>query len=384
MRSLIHRTVVRLGLAAALALAGAAFAQQTIPDDPPGGTPSPPPAGAVVPPDPRPDDTNAQRAVSQPGNNAPFWRSVRESGRVEGVVNLPGPEMGVLVQPFVDYPGAPYTTAGEAWRQVRNQWLIPYGGALLLIVAIALALFYWGKGPIGQEHPRRGRLIERFTPFERAAHWANAIAFVVLAVSGLIMAFGKFLLLPLIGHTLFGWLSYAMKNLHNFIGPLFVVSFVIVVVVFVRDNIANAADFKWLKTAGGMLGDRQVPSHRFNAAEKGVFWWGTVIPGLVAVGSGLVLNGLIPGVGELRTDMQVASMIHSVSTVWMMVFMIGHIYMGTVGTRGAYEGMRSGYVPEGWAREHHELWYDDIKAGKIPAKRSKEPAPPVAEAAPPA
>ena len=30
---------------------------------------------------PKPDDTNAQRAKSQPGNNAPFWRGVHESGR---------------------------------------------------------------------------------------------------------------------------------------------------------------------------------------------------------------------------------------------------------------------------------------------------------------
>jgi formate dehydrogenase subunit gamma len=225
-------------------------------------------------------------------------------------------------------------------------------------------------------------MIERFTPFERAAHWSNAIAFVVLAVSGLVMAFGKFVLLPVIGHTLFGWLGYAMKNLHNFVGPLFAVSLLVVILTFVKDNIATAADFKWLTSAGGMLSDSQVPSHRFNAAEKGVFWWGVVIPGVVAVVSGVVLDGLIPGVGELRTDMQLGSMIHSVATGWLMLFMIGHIYMGTVGTRGAYQGMRTGYVPDGWAREHHELWYEDVQAGKIPAQRSKEPPPAIGAATP--
>ena len=39
--------------------------------------------------------------------------------------------------------------------------------------------------------------------------------------------------------------------------------------------------------------------------------------------------------------------------------------------RGAYTAMRTGYVDEPWAREHHEYWYDDIAAGKIPAQRSQ-------------
>jgi formate dehydrogenase subunit gamma len=35
--------------------------------------------------------------------------------------------------------------------------------------------------------------------------------------------------------------------------------------------------------------------------------------------------------------------------------------------------MRSGYVDETWAKEHHEYWYNDIKAGKIPAGDEAEP-----------
>ena len=62
--------------------------------------------------------------------------------------------------------------------------------------ALALALFYFAKGPLGGHEPDTGRVIQRFTYFERAAHWINAIAFVVLAVSGVVMAFGKFFLLP--------------------------------------------------------------------------------------------------------------------------------------------------------------------------------------------
>lgn len=320
--------------------------------------------------------TNGERAKVQPGNNAPMWRQV--GAGVAGFSSLPksqAPEAGVLIQPFVQYPGSRLTNAGEAWRQTRNNWLIPYGGALILISVLALAIMFFTKGPLGHDYPANSKKMERFTPFERAAHWANAFAFVTLAVSGLIMAFGKFFLLPVIGTTLFGWLAYALKNVHNFIGPLFAVSLLIIIGTFVKDNIANAADFNWLKRAGGMLGDKQVPSHRFNAAEKGVFWWAITIPGLIVVVSGLVLNLLVPGLGLLRGDMQVASMVHSVMAFWITSVLVGHIYMGTIGTRGALEGMKTGYVTEGWAKEHHELWYNDVKAGKIPAQRGPVPAP---------
>lgn len=329
-----------------------------------------PPAGFTAPASPQPDDSNAQRGISQPGNNAPFWRSVRESGNKVGVSNLPGAEQGVLIQPFVQYPGSRLASAGEAWRQVRNQWILPYGGSLLLIVTIALGLFYWRRGALGHEHPDTGMIIERFTPLERAAHWTNAIAFVTLAVSGIVMAFGKFFLLPILGGTLFGGLTYALKTAHNFVGPLFAVSLVIVLATFLKDNIASAADFKWLMKGGGLFSNDEIPSHRFNPAEKGMYWWGAGVPGLVLVGTGLILDKLLPGLDYLRSDMQVAHMIHAVAAVLMTTALLGHIYMGTIGTRGAFKAMKTGYVNEGWAREHHALWLDDVKAGKIPAQRS--------------
>jgi formate dehydrogenase subunit gamma len=340
-----------------------------------------PAATFIAPADPKPDENSAQRAKTQPYNNAPFWRQVRESGVQEGVVNLPGSEKGVLIQRFVQYPGSTFTTAGEAWRQVRNQWIIPYGGSLLLIVALAIAIFYFAKGPLGHADAVSGpRRIERFTPFERAAHWTNATAFVVLAISGLVMAFGKYLLLPIIGGTLFGWLSYALKNAHNFVGPLFVVSLLIVFFTFLKDNWPKRWDLAWLRKGGGLLSGEEVPSHRFNAGEKLVFWAGVLFLGAIVAGSGLYLDKVIPGMAYERGDMQVAHMIHAVSTVLMMAMFLGHIYIGTIGMRGAFRAMRDGHVDEAWAKEHHELWYDDIKAGRIPAQRT--PTPGAVDAAP--
>jgi formate dehydrogenase subunit gamma len=323
--------------------------------------------------------TNGERRQVQPGNNAPMWRSV--GGGVTGYSSLPYPEAGNLIQPTVQYPGSRLTTAGEAWRQVRNNWILPYGGSLLLIVAVAIGLFYFGKGTLKLHAPETGRLIERFTYVERAAHWVNAIAFVALAVSGIVMAFGQFFLLPIIGSTLFGWLTYALKNVHNFVGPLFAVSLVVVIITFVKDNLPSKHDITWLLKGGGLLGGHEVPSHRFNAGEKVLFWGGVFLFGLIVVGSGVFLDKIVPAVEYTRANMQVAHMIHATAAVVMMAMFMGHIYMGTIGMSGAYSAMKTGYVDETWAKEHHELWYDDIKAGKIPAQRTATAA---AEAAQPA
>ena len=314
------------------------------------------------------NQTNAERSQVQPGNNAPVWRQVGQG--VTGVTSFPYPEYGNMIQGFVQYPGSTFTNAGEAWRQVRNNVIIPYGGSLLLIVALAIGIFYYSKGTIELHGNETGRKIERFTAFERAAHWTNAIAFVTLAISGLVMAFGKFFMLPVMGSTLFGWLTYALKNIHNFVGPLFAVSLVIVIITFFKDNLPSKDDIKWLLGGGGLLSGKEIPSHRFNAGEKVVFWAGVFLLGVVVVASGLVLNKVIPGMDYFRADMQIAHMIHAAAGVIMMVLFMGHIYMGTLGMSGAFNAMKTGYVDETWAKEHHELWYDDIKAGKIPADRT--------------
>ena len=319
------------------------------------------------------EQTNGERANVQPGNNAPMWRDVGKG--VAGYSSLPvreAPEAGVLIQPFVEYPGSRLTNAGEAWRQVRNNWIIPYGGSLLFIVALAISIFYWRKGEIPLHGTPTGRQIERFTPFERAAHWSNAIAFVILAISGLVIAFGKFILQPVMGDTLFGWLTYALKNAHNFAGPLFAVSLVVVFFTFVKDNLPAKGDLVWLLKGGGILSGKEVPSHRFNAGEKVVFWGGVFLLGAVVVASGFVLDKIVPGMVYERGTMQVAHMVHAVATVLMMAMFLGHIYIGTIGMEGAYGAMRTGYVDETWAKEHHELWHADIQTGKIPAQRSPE------------
>lgn len=300
-----------------------------------------------------------QRRVEQPGNNAPVWREVRSGN--EGYTSLRGREMGVLVQ-----------SGGETWRQIRNGPVTFYGGWLVVIVMLILAAIYFAKGPIKLHDKASGRKIERFTLAERWAHWVMGISFVVLGITGLIILFGKFVLLPVIGYTLFAWLSALSKNLHNFVAPLFAVSLLIFIIMFIKDNLPKSYDFSWFAKAPGFFAGKHIPSGRFNGGEKAWFWGGVVVLCLALVGSGAVL--LFPNFDQLRSTMQQMSVIHMVAGVLVIAASLGHIYLGTIGVEGAYQAMRSGYVDEVWAKEHHEYWYNDVKGGARSAPGGAVPA----------
>jgi formate dehydrogenase subunit gamma len=289
-----------------------------------------------------------QRRVEQPGNNAPVWREVRSGN--EGYTSMQGREVGVLVQ-----------SAGETWRQIRNGPVTFYGGWLVVIVTLIVAAIYFAMGPLKLRDKATGRMIERFSLAERWAHWVMGISFVVLGITGLIILFGKFVLLPVIGYTLFAWLSALAKNLHNFVAPLFAVSLLIFIIMFIKDNLPKSYDFSWLAKSPGFFAGKHIPSGRFNGGEKAWFWGGVVVLCLALVGSGAVL--LFPNFDQVRSTMQQMSVIHMVAALLVIAPAIGHIYMGTIGVEGAYQAMRSGYVDEVWAKEHHEYWYNDVKSG---------------------
>jgi formate dehydrogenase subunit gamma len=308
-----------------------------------------------------------QRSVDQPGNNAPVWREVRSG--TPNYTSIPGREVGVLVQPQARFPGQDaMTTAGEAWRQFRNGPITVYGGWLVVVVLMVIAAIYFAMGPIKLHDKPAGRLIERFTLVERWAHWVMAISFCVLAVSGLIILFGKHVLLPIIGYTLFAWLTALCKNLHNFVAPLFMVSLLVFIVIYIKDNLPEKGDLAWMLNGWKMFKGEHLPSGRFNAGEKAWFWGGVVVLSIIICVSGLVL--LFPNFDQLRITMQQASVVHAIAAVLVIAAALGHIYMGTIGVEGAYGNMRDGYADETWAKEHHELWYNDVKSGKVPAKKA--------------
>jgi formate dehydrogenase subunit gamma len=295
-----------------------------------------------------------QRSVNQPGNNAPVWREVRSGQSPYTNSSVKGRETEVLVQSW-----------GETWRQIRNGPVTFWGGWLVVGVLLILAALYFTFGPVKQHDKPSGRLIHRFSPIEQIAHWSTAISFVILGVSGLIMFFGKHLLLPIIGYTLFAWLTMLAKNLHNFVGPFFIVSVAIFAAIFIRDNLPRAYDFKWFaKSWAYLTGKEHVPSGRFNAGEKVWFWGGVIGLSIVVAWSGVIL--LFPNFDQTRGVMQQAWIWHAVAALVYIALSLGHIYLGTLGVEGAYTAMRTGYVDEVWAKEHHEIWYNEVKSGRRP------------------
>jgi len=277
--------------------------------------------------------------------------------------SIKGPETNVLIQPTMRLPGQPPMSAGEAWRQFRNNIVTPLGGWGVLGIIIAIGFFFYVNGPAKVHSPPTGRLIRRFSALERYTHWVLAITFCILGVTGLIILVGKYVLLPIFGYTLFAWLTALSKNLHNFVGPVFALSLVLFIVIFARDNFPRQYDYGWFKSAGGMFGGKHVPSGRFNAGEKLWFWVGVVVLSTVVALSGLVLN--FPNFEQVRAVMIQANLIHALGSIALILLSLGHMYMGTVGVEGAYKSMRFGYVDECWAKEHHQYWYEDVKAGKV-------------------
>ena len=288
-------------------------------------------------------------STAKPGWNVPpKWADVEEKAQYASVV---GRETNVLIQ-----------DSGREWRVLRNGPLTFYGGIVILVMPMLLLLFFVTKGKIQLKTKLTGRLIERFNSAERVAHWTMAISFVVLAATGLSLLFGKYLILPWLGASAFSDIAVAAKVIHNFVGPLFMFSLVVMIVIFVKDNIWRAYDMAWLRKFGGMISGEHVPAGRFNAGEKGWFWLGVVLLGVTASISGAIL--LFPNWNTSREIMGGSNLVHASVACIFIAISFAHIYLGTIGMAGAYDAMRKGYVDETWAKEHHEIWYDEVKSGK--------------------
>jgi len=305
-----------------------------------------------------------KQQTAQPLNNQPVWKEVR-SGAPQ-VTTVLGRETNILIQP-----------EGQTWRAIRVP-IAATGGWLIALAVLGLMGYYAWRGPIELHGKPTGRMIERFSPVKRMAHWTMAITFVLLAVSGLIVTFGKAVLLPLIGYTLFSWLATVAKNLHNFTGPIFTVVLPVFIVLFVRDNLPKAYDMQWLAKFGGMLdrtGKTHVPTGKFNAGEKALFWLLVCFLSVVLVITGLILD--FPNFNQTRWTMQITNLLHLGAAMLAIAMASFHIFLGTIGMRGAYDAMRYGYVDEAWAKEHHEYWYNDVASGKLP--RGPEPSVPLGQ-----
>ena len=275
---------------------------------------------------------------------------------VQGRGSIPDTKSYVIEQP-----------AGRQWQTFHETYLHWIGAIAILGIFLLLVVFYLWRGSL-HFGERSGRKMLRFTAFERFVHWMTATCFVILAISGLNITFGKELLLPLIGPGAFSVWSQAAKFGHNYLSFPFTIGVVLMFVIWVASNLPTRADVEWIKRGGGMFGGEEPPAYKFNAGEKLIFWIVVLGGGIVAV-TGYVL--LFPFYGTGIAEMQVAQGVHSTVGVLYIAAMLVHTYMGTLGMKGAFEGMATGDVDVNWAKSHHLLWYQQEMSGKEKGPSSK-------------
>jgi len=282
---------------------------------------------------------------------------------------------------------------GMTWLQFREGPMRIWGGYALLGMIGVLVLFYLLRGRIRIEAGPAGRTITRFRAVERFGHWLLAASFILLGLTGLVVLFGRTALIPLFGKEAFAPIALASKWIHNNVAWAFMAALVLVAVMWVAHNIPNRHDLVWLAKGGGLFSKHShPPSRKFNAGQKLIFW-SVIILGASVSASGLsllfpfelpmfaktfeVINatglpGLI-GMEPLPTqlaphnEMQLAQLWHGIVAFAMMVIIIAHIYIGSIGMEGAFDAMGTGEVDLNWAKEHHNLWVEEeIAKGRAP------------------
>lgn len=293
---------------------------------------------------------------------AEFWRAVRDGST--GYTAVHGPETNVLIQ-----------NGGENWRLLRNGPLKTYGVLLLSAMGLAILLFALRVGRVRLARGRSGMTVPRWTAFERALHWYTAILFILLALTGLSLLYGRHVLIPLMGKDAFAAYAALAKTAHNYLGLFFAAGLLLEIGKWLRHNLPKHHDLIWFTQGGGLIGQGHPHAGRMNAGEKGWFWLLT-IAGTLLVVSGLVLN--FPNYGQTREIMQFATLTHAALSLILITVALGHIYIGTFGTEGSLEAMTTGRVDTEWAKQHHDLWYEELIAQGVelqPARHGHPPAP---------
>ena len=319
------------------------------------------PTGGLVPGAPLGSDSDSE-----------IWRAVREGA--QGNVSIPDKQAGVLIQ-----------SEGDNWRAWRNGPLTVAGAWIVLGFVALIALFFVFRGRIRIDAGPSGQTIERFNAVERFAHWLTATCFVILALTGLNLLYGRHVLLPIIGPEVFSWLTIGGKYAHNYLAFPFMLGVVLMFVLWVRHNIPNRYDMVWITQGGGLFSKGgHPPSRKFNAGQKLIFW-SVILGGLSLSLSGVALLfpftiepwqptfEVIAALGiKLPTaltpmeEMQLSQLWHGIVALVMIGIIIGHIYIGSVGMEGAFDAMGTGHVDENWAREHHNVWVAEVKGEPIP------------------
>lgn len=306
------------------------------------------------------------------------WRKIRKG--IVGTVSIPDKKAGQLVQ-----------SEGDNWRAAKNGPLSTWGALGLGGIILLLVLFYLGRGKIMIDHGISGKTVTRFADLERTAHWLLAVSFIILALTGLNITYGKYVLLPILGKGAFAGLAEIGKWLHNYVAFAFMAGLVMILVLWIKENFPNKYDFKWLAQGGGMFSrGLHPPAKKFNAGQKILFWL-VLLGGASLSMSGIALmfpfeTSMFAGTFKILNifgfglptelspleEMQYATIWHGAIALFLIVVVIAHIYIGTVGMQGAFDAMGSGEVDQNWAKEHHSVWAEEVIGSKKGKKKKKK------------
>ena len=302
-------------------------------------------------------------------SDSDIYRAIRYN-KIDPSTQARGPAADVLIQ-----------DGGIPWYKLREGPVITYGGSAILAIIALLAVFYFVRGRIKITGGPAGTTVERFKAIERFGHWLLAGSFVALAITGLITLMGRSFLIPVMGPEAFASLAAGSKWLHNNIAWAFMLGLVMTFFMWVAHNIPNKLDWQWLKVGGGIFTNAHPSARKFNAGQKIVFWTVMLLGFSVSL-SGLsllfpfeipmfaktfgvvntVLGTDLPTVLTPHEEMQYANIWHSIVAFVMMLAIIAHIYIGSVGMEGAFDAMGNGQVDLEWARQHHDLWVAEVEA----------------------
>lgn len=308
--------------------------------------------------------TSAAEQQQQTNPRANYWRAIREGN--EGYTAASGPyTTSVLIQ-----------NGGQNWRQLRNGPVIGTLSWLMALMLLGLGAYYALRGPVKLSPPPSSRTIERWTLNERVLHWYTATLFLILAITGFSLMLGRALLIPWMGLVAFGaWANFATL-IHNYLGPFFIIGVVLEIIIWVRQAIPKKVDLEWFKAGGGYFGGHAHPSaEKLNAGEKiFVFWIATVVCGIAVSISGVLLG--FPNLGFSREAMQSANLVHGIFAIIYMSIIFMHMYLGSIGVQGALDAMTAGRVSVEWAKQHHDLWYEEARRqGSAEERPAGRPAP---------
>lgn len=284
-----------------------------------------------------------------------FWHHIREgvSGYTTAstVSTVSGKESGVLIQ-----------SSGQTWQAWRNGPVFIWGSVLLGASLLCIMIFHLWNGPMKLHLPRSGETVERWSVGERVLHWYTACLFLLLAITGISLLYGRALLLPLIGKELFATYAAFAKSCHDILGPVFLMGLCGMAVCWIRDNIPARHDLEWFASYLSRRQDVHPPAGRMNAGEK-VWFWVLIIGGGIILGvSGVLLD--FPNAGQERWVMQISHLLHVGMALFLIAISFGHAYIGSIGMEGTLEGMIKGKVDKTWVIQHHSLWAQRLTQGK--------------------